>query len=242
MERITDFNVMIYVTDGTIYVTEEETDYEINAGEVFFLKSGAHHYGKYETKRGTRWYYAHFYLEDTKPAVSCYSAAQKIILPKKLTIPENGRIAHMIEKYSNDYCSDNVITLWKINSGFFDILTELAFINQPENTPQSLSDRICAYLTLHCCEPFSAKTLEHEFYLSYKYMAAVFKKELNTTMQQYHTKIRMNTACRLLRSTLMPIADVAAAVGYNDALYFSRCFHTVTGVSPSVYRKNIATY
>lgn len=246
MDRIADFNVMVYVTNGTIYVTEDETDYEINAGELLFLKKGVHHYGKRETERGTRWYYAHFYLDNNNTDIfrqsPAHSHVQEITLPKKLEVPKNSRAAHMIEEYNNDFCSHGFTTFWNVNSRLFDILTELSFMNRQKKTPQSLADRICEYLTVHCCEPFSAKELEHEFYLSYKYMAAVFKTERNLTMQQYHTKIRMNTACRLLRSTLMSVAEVASKVGYNDALYFSRCFSAAEGVSPSVYRRNITAY
>lgn len=243
IDRTAPFNVMIYVTDGVIYVTEDEIDYEVRKGEVLFLKSGVHHYGKYEIERGTRWYYAHFYSGAGSHIPASSAArdyAQTLSLPKKLIIPENSAAAEIIERYNNDFCSGSSAPFWKVNADFFNILTELAFINRKENIPQTLSERICGYLASHCCEPFSAKKTEQEFYLSYKYMAAVFKKEQRQTMQQYHTKIRINTACRLLRSTLMPIAGIAEKLGYNDALYFSRCFHSVVGISPSSYRKNIS--
>lgn len=240
MDRIADFNVMIYVTGGVIYVTEDEIDYEVNPGELLFLKSGVYHYGKREIDRGTRWYYAHFYIEKKKyEQFSNHNHIQEILLPKKLTGIEESHAAHMIEKCNDDFYSDNSRRLWNINAAFFDILTELAFISGTKSRQEKLADKICVYLTQHCCEPFSAKALENEFYLSYKYMASVFKNERQMTMQQYHTVVRMTTACRLLRSTLMPISEVALAVGYNDALYFSRCFHSIIGVSPSIYRKDI---
>lgn len=240
LDRLLNFNVMIYVTDGIIYVTEEETDYEVNTGELLFLKSGKHHYGKYEINRGTRWYYAHFYLDsNTRGNNAVNNCTQKIILPKKLANLEDSPTASMIEKCNDDFFSNNHRRRWSVNARFFDILTELAFIDSQGNTQKSLSDRICEYLSEHCREPFSAKTLENEFYLSYKYMASVFKKDCNITMQQYHTQLRMKAACRMLRSTLIPVSEIAAAVGYNDALYFSRCFHSVTGVSPTAYRKNV---
>ena len=38
MDRIADFNVLIYVTEGVMYVTEEGQDYEIFSGDLLFLK------------------------------------------------------------------------------------------------------------------------------------------------------------------------------------------------------------
>lgn len=40
MDRTADFNDMIYITDGMMYVTECDIDYEIGAGELLFLKKG----------------------------------------------------------------------------------------------------------------------------------------------------------------------------------------------------------
>ena len=52
MDRMADFNVMILVTDGVMYVSENDIDYEIGAGELLFLKNGLRHFGKIETLKG----------------------------------------------------------------------------------------------------------------------------------------------------------------------------------------------
>ena len=58
--------------------------------------------------------------------------------------------------------------------------------------------------------------------MSYKRMAAVFRQEQGRTMQQYHTERRMMRASYLLRSTLVPIGEIAERIGFDDPLYFSR--------------------
>ena len=68
MDRMADFNVM--------YVSENDIDYEIRAGELLFLKNGLRHFGKIETLRGTRWIYVHFSLPDEK-------GTERVYLPKK---------------------------------------------------------------------------------------------------------------------------------------------------------------
>ena len=105
-----------------------------------------------------------------------------------------------------------------------------------ENKESVLSERVCLWLDKHCGEPFSAEKLEREFFLSYKRLAAVFKRDKGVTMQQYHTERRMTIACYLLQSTLMPIGEIAGRLGYDDPLYFSKCFHSAYGVSPRSYR------
>lgn len=59
-DRVPDFCVLIYVIDGCIYVTEGDTDYEVNAGELLILKNGIHHFGKKKIQKGTKWIFLHF--------------------------------------------------------------------------------------------------------------------------------------------------------------------------------------
>ncbi|HEY7775463.1 MAG TPA: AraC family transcriptional regulator [Kineobactrum sp.] len=51
-----------------------------------------------------------------------------------------------------------------------------------------------------------------------------------------HMKIEY--ACQLLDSTEMSIKAIADAVGYDDALYFSRLFRQTVGLSPRAYRSS----
>lgn len=225
------YNVLIYVLEGTIYVTEDETDYEINSGEMFFLKSGIHHYGKKEISRGTRWYYIHF-RDGIAPG---HNEECNITLPKKLAVSPESRIINSLKRYVDFYYSNAFMTKWHVNSRLYEFLTRIIEYEQP--TELTLSDKICAYLTDHYTQQFSVADLEKCFFLSYKHMAAVFRRDKGMTMQQFHTNMRINTACRLLKSTLMPIGEIAEAVGYSDALYFSRRFHAAMGISPTEYRR-----
>ncbi|MCH5349928.1 MAG: helix-turn-helix domain-containing protein [Oscillospiraceae bacterium] len=246
-DRVLDFNVLIYVVDGAVYVSEGETDYEVNEGELLFLKKGIRHYGKREISRGTKWYYAHFFLDERsgecrefQPDTASIGVDEPLtlfdVLPKKVSGLKNG---HIEKKFSEiaEYChSEDSFKRMKINGMFHSLLIDIALLKYTEKKPDTLSERICVWLNEHCTEPFSASRLEHEFFLSYKRMAAVFRQEQGKTMQQYHTNRRMSRACYLLRSTLLPVSEVAASVGYDDPLYFSRCFHAFSGVSPSSYR------
>ncbi len=256
-DRIADFHVMIYVTDGCIYVTEDEVDYALTPGTLFFLKSGIRHFGKTETQRGTRWYYVHFYMDNTsdtlarKPlSVTMHNntlserspVALQLMLPKLLTGLSDSKLEVQIISFVECFHSNNSQHKWNINHLFFQLLTEIANYDKSTDIPLSLADRISQYLEAHFEQSFSAATLEQHFFLSYKYMAAVFKKEKQLTMQQYHTQVRMNQACKLLRSTLLPIGEISLQLGYTDMLYFSRCFHTYIGMSPSEYRKQPHSY
>ena len=54
---------------------------------------------------------------------------------------------------------------------------------------------------------------------------------------QYITALRINQAINLLMNTSCNMTQIAAMVGYENPLYFSRIFRKTKGVSPSQYRK-----
>ena len=64
-----------------------------------------------------------------------------------------------------------------------------------------------------------------------------FKKVTKYTPMQYILSLRMSNAMNMLDNTNYNVTQIAAAVGYNNSLYFSRVFKNYTGVSPTEYRK-----
>ncbi len=49
----------------------------------------------------------------------------------------------------------------------------------------------------------------------------------------------MTEAAELLRNTNLPISEVAARVGYEDAAYFSTLFRRLSTQTPSEYRDSV---
>lgn len=246
-DRVAPFHILIYVTEGCIYVTEDEEDYEVRPGELLLLKSGVHHYGKHPVPRGTRWHFIHFYMEqpqgipvfepDYEPIMQYREVCYAVPLPKLLTGLSGTALEQRISSFTDYVHGEDPMKKWKINERLYQLLSDIAFYGQRTEAPQTISDGICRYLTEHYQEPFCAKLMEQQFYLSYKRLAAVFKRDKGQSMQQFQINIRMMQACHLLRSTLLPVGEIAARVGYTDALYFSRLFHVHQGMSPSDYRR-----
>ena len=251
-DRVPDFCVLIYVIDGCIYVTEGDTDYEVNAGKLLILKNGVHHFGKKKIQKGTKWIFVHFrisadcnaspFYPDASPLGAYDATAESILTLPKFLDSVSARFEKELKTFIEYAQSDDAYKKWFINQRLFLLLSSLAVSAQGFSNNLTLSDRICRYLSDNIGVPFNSENIEKRFYLSYKYMAHLFKKEKGVTMQQYHNSVRMDEACRLLCSTLMSIGEIADKLGFSDVLYFSRCFHTYTGKSPSAYRKESARY
>ena len=246
-DRVLDFSVLVYVTEGTIYVTEDGIDYEIVPGSLLFLKHGIRHFGKHPNPKGTKWIFVHFYLEDSSlqkytPDISdigVYEPLESSLpLPKQLFGLKGSGIERMLSELSAYSHGQDPSKRFRLNLMFSQVLSEIALYGSPE---PSLADRIAAYLERVSSEPFSAQALEKEFYLSYKRLASVFKSAKGTSMQSYHTALRLGKAARLLRTTDQTVSEIAEIVGFSDALYFSRRFKEQFSLSPREYRRSMSS-
>lgn len=66
----------------------------------------------------------------------------------------------------------------------------------------------------------------------------LFKEETGMSPLAYQQSLRIGQAKVFLASTNLSVSEIAAEVGYQDPLYFSRVFKKATGVSPKVYRQS----
>ncbi len=66
------------------------------------------------------------------------------------------------------------------------------------------------------------------------------RKETGRGPKDWTERRRLNQACRLLRETSRPVAEIATEVGLPDANYFARFFRKRTGFSPRDWRRLFA--
>ena len=92
------------------------------------------------------------------------------------------------------------------------------------------------YFNEHYNEPISIQEYAESRNMSVCYFQRNFKQIVKHTPMQYLLTIRVNNAASLLEATDYSMAEIAAIVGYEDPLYFSRLFRKIKGVSPRDYR------
>ncbi len=64
------------------------------------------------------------------------------------------------------------------------------------------------------------------------YLRKMFKSEMDMTLSEYITQVRMQEAKRLITTTDEKLSTVAENVGYGDVSYFSNVFKKFYGISP----------
>lgn len=90
----------------------------------------------------------------------------------------------------------------------------------------------------HIAEELTLEQLCAELNLSKSTVSAAFQKCTGHAPIEFFTRLKMQEACKLLRSGNSYIYETAHALGYQDPYYFSRIFKKIIGISPRDYQNN----
>jgi len=95
------------------------------------------------------------------------------------------------------------------------------------------------YIDENFLKQLTLESVSDYVHLSVYYFSHMFKKEVGMTFVEYLTEKRINKAQQLLLTTDMSISDISREIGYWDSNYFGKVFKSITGTTPSQYRKGL---
>lgn len=85
----------------------------------------------------------------------------------------------------------------------------------------------------------SVKWLSEQLYINTSYLSVQFKKETGVTLIKHISKQKLLLAKKLMDEGNSNLYYISQEVGFNDQLYFSKCFKKEYGISPSAYLGNL---
>lgn len=229
--------VVMVCTDGAGWVeVDEESPVRVERGDAVVLAPGIRH--RYQADRQNPWtiWWAHVIGEDTDdfttailrdgagpvvPLRDVYSAVQSM----------EEAVAALEE--------DETMPMLVIAAGaIWRVLAQIAAGRmRGAGATHDRIRQVQEYLRNNLDTAFSVPELAAMAGLSTSHFSALFRAATETSVKDYLKRLRSARARELLLTTEMPVSQVAAAVGYDDALYFSRQFRAVNGVSPSDFRR-----
>jgi AraC-like DNA-binding protein len=68
-------------------------------------------------------------------------------------------------------------------------------------------------------------------------LARLFRRHYSTSIGELHRQARVEFACRELRQSERPLADIARDAGFYDQSHFCNVFRRSTGCTPARYRR-----
>ena len=130
----------------------------------------------------------------------------------------------------------------KMEPFFTRLFTELAEYGGTHNASQYSQNILKAldYLNQHYAEDICLNDVARYCNVSYNHLSFSFKKETGENIIGYLNKLRIYHAARLILFGPMPISSICISVGFNGYNHFFTTFRSITGMTPSEFRKSTA--
>ena len=254
--RSLGINLITLIRRGECVFKINETEYPLKAGDVIIVPKGT--YYKPHTKTFCEYTFFHFdgnliECEDnllvdavggTADSISFYGYSENktapLLLDYKLSMTERAKdIELLLGKCVNTkgyHTGTRQVLLSLYFSEILVLLSEILSKNLPQDSkhPQSLS-KILYYIKENYTSDIRLEDIAEHTKMSKQYCMRLFKKHMNTTINDYILELRMKHAAYLLRDTYMNVNQAADYLGFSSVSYFSRTFKKYFGVSPSDY-------
>lgn len=136
-----------------------------------------------------------------------------------------------------------MVTVDELEGWLQEVCTNLRHVLRHERRGSAarLTEQAKAYIEEHYKESdLSADSLCRCLNVSAAYFSTIFKREVGMSFVAYLTKIRLEHALELLRTTEDKTYIIASRVGYMEPNYFSYVFKKQYGISPSKYRAEMS--
>ena len=108
---------------------------------------------------------------------------------------------------------------------------------EPGSAASDMIHRAQEYMLGHCGETIDFEVLAVSLGMTYRSFRYMFAKETGTSPLQYQLNVKLVRTKNLLKSSDMPIAEIAETLGFNSTWYFSHFFQHRTRMSPAAFRR-----
>ena len=111
--------------------------------------------------------------------------------------------------------------------------------NFRDNFESELCSSIIQILQDNIYGNISLDDIAKQVSFSKSYICKTFKKNLGTSIINYLINKKIEKAKALIKQNIHSFTYIAEALGFENPHYFSRCFKSVTHLSPSQYKNSI---
>lgn len=231
---------LIYIAAGKGNFNFKSGKRVVEKGNMVLYRPGEQQIYKYNAADKVEVYWVHFTGSQVEELLSRFG------LPKDKNVFSTG--------ISSDYqwLYNQMIRELQLRRDKYDELLQLLLrhllliidrhMNESESGIENIlneTEDAVRYFNKNFNRPIMIEQYAKEHYISTNRFIQNFKNVSGVTPQQYIIHLRISVAKELLTSTDKSIKEIASEVGYNNALYFSRLFRKVVGLSPSDYRANV---
>jgi AraC-like DNA-binding protein len=252
---------LLVITEGCLYMGEEDRHFELSAGSMLILRPNCHHYPTAECRETTAHFWLHFLtagkweLTEALPTLlnngadgnaasltSSFTLQTFMLqLPQFAQLVKPAKIFDTLQQLTAlGTESHQNRARWRQQLLFQGLLEQLhtSMISPEVTSTTKCADLTATFLRQHYQESLTAEALGEALNFHPVYIARCMQKEFGCSPFDYLLRYRLEQAKLLLLQTELPISRIAEEVGFNQAAYFTSCFVKYAGVTPRNYRQS----
>ncbi|RIX50502.1 response regulator [Paenibacillus nanensis] len=107
--------------------------------------------------------------------------------------------------------------------------------DRTQDSRTGLIQKVQEYVSNHLADA-SLQSIADHVYLNPSYLSKVYKLETGEGISEYLSRLKMEAAAHMLRSSSDKIYEIAAKVGYQKTSYFIKVFKDRYGITPQDFR------
>ena len=233
---IIDFLFLCFHSKTTLILGDKT--YTVTKPCMFLIDSNTP-YKYFSNSKDYRDDYLHFAAENRQQFLSELTFP----LNTPIFLSNNSSIPDYLKLIQQEHLSKNRLAAKSI-----DLLIRCLFVKVAEEWLQSqqLNTSVPHYYELLRVRDTILSSPEHSWkieelaelaHLSPSYFQVIYKKAFGITCMTEVINAKLEQSKLLLTSTELPVASVAAEVGYNEVYHFIRQFKKSTGLTPGAFRK-----
>ncbi len=233
---IRDHYLMHYVISGRGYYTVNDSTFSLSSGDLFLAFPGVPITYKAHGRHPWEYCWVGFNGSDALPALLAAGFSKDHLIINNLSCgPKFQSVLTQIYECRGGDFSHTLEMTGKLYSALALLVKNAPVKGHPEST---YVQKAVEYIHGHYAYGISVEEIADYTGISRSQLYRVFLQETGQSPKEYLTNFRMNLACRLLKTTFLPVGTIAASTGFENSLYFSKAFHKIYGQSPSMYRRS----
>ena len=251
-----DYIELLYGLSGESQAVIGEKSYTMKKGDLIVVNPGEAHDVRVEEGEGN--YYVIKFLPEL-----LYSQGKSLVGIRYLLSLWQDEIAFApafraeeIGESGIDECIGEIKREWKARGAGYELIIHASIMRifvwilrhrctftpaSSDLPPQTLAllEKTLVEASAHLYESWSAEDAAAFTHLSYSYFSRTFKRAFGISFSAYVEALRLREAEKLLLTTSRTVSDIACALGFNSASYFTERFRLRYGAPPHKFREKL---
>ena len=224
---------IIYITSGTLTFVCDGKEICAKEGSLTLLPSGKGYKYSYPGGDELGYNWVHFTGSAVAQLLEEYSIE---LFPKIYSCNDTKRISQRFQSIFDAFEKQDRFRDRELSALLDRLLISIArSIYGSNDSPDTLA-RSVQYINANYSSEIKIPDLAEMEHLSISRYNFLFKDRLGMSPKKYILKLRMSWARELLLSTDLPIKQIGIMCGYDDSHFFSKCYKSFFGVSPTQHR------